>query len=143
MPVVYSPQNNIRFFGLEKLHPFDSCKYEKIIASLPFFRSPKFHKKTRNPASDYFYVQPSGPIHDSLLGLVHSQDYLQAVHSSSRKVAEVTELFPLAFLPAFINRDRVVNPMKTMVAGTCIATALAARYGSLLRQIRSFHNTVL
>eukprot|EP00047_Mylnosiga_fluctuans_P020950 m.98368 g.98368 ORF g.98368 m.98368 type:complete len:77 (+) comp8693_c0_seq3:178-408(+) len=34
VPLVYSPGYNIRFFGIEKLHPFDSCKYEKIAAAL-------------------------------------------------------------------------------------------------------------
>ena len=34
LPIVYRDAYNIRFFGLEKLHPFDSCKYGKIVARL-------------------------------------------------------------------------------------------------------------
>lgn len=30
-PIVYCPNYNVKFFGFEKLHPFDSCKFEKII----------------------------------------------------------------------------------------------------------------
>lgn len=34
IPVVYSPQYNISFWGLEKLHPFDPCKFKKIMRAL-------------------------------------------------------------------------------------------------------------
>jgi histone deacetylase 11 len=30
LPIVYSPQYNITACGLEKCHPFDSCKYGRI-----------------------------------------------------------------------------------------------------------------
>lgn len=33
-PVVYSTAYNISFAGLEKLHPFDPCKYAKVVKSL-------------------------------------------------------------------------------------------------------------
>jgi hypothetical protein len=34
LPIVYSKMYNISLLGLEKLHPFDSCKFEKIIMNL-------------------------------------------------------------------------------------------------------------
>lgn len=34
LPVVYSPGYNTSFFGLEKLHPFDSCKFAKVHRAL-------------------------------------------------------------------------------------------------------------
>jgi hypothetical protein len=34
LPIVYSSLYNISFFGLEKLHPMDSCKFAKIVSSL-------------------------------------------------------------------------------------------------------------
>lgn len=30
LPILYSRQYNVRLFGIEKLHPFDSCKFEKV-----------------------------------------------------------------------------------------------------------------
>jgi hypothetical protein len=33
-PVVYSSAYNISFLLLEKLHPFDPCKYAKVLKSL-------------------------------------------------------------------------------------------------------------
>jgi hypothetical protein len=34
IPLVYSPQYNLAFCGLEKMHPFDAVKYERVWASL-------------------------------------------------------------------------------------------------------------
>lgn len=34
LPVIYSSRYNTSFFGLEKLHPFDSCKFQKVYRSL-------------------------------------------------------------------------------------------------------------
>ena len=33
-PIVYSQDYNITAFGLEKMHPFDSCKYRRVFESL-------------------------------------------------------------------------------------------------------------
>jgi hypothetical protein len=33
LPVVYDPAYNIKFGGLEKLHPFDSCKFQKVLCT--------------------------------------------------------------------------------------------------------------
>lgn len=34
LPVVYHNSYNITFGGLEKLHPFDSCKFKKVGTSI-------------------------------------------------------------------------------------------------------------
>lgn len=34
LPIIYSPHYNIHFMGMEKLHPFDSAKWEKIYRML-------------------------------------------------------------------------------------------------------------
>jgi hypothetical protein len=34
LPIVYEPGYNITLFGLEKLHPFDSCKFTKVMSVL-------------------------------------------------------------------------------------------------------------
>ncbi len=30
----YHPSYNISFWGIEKLHPFDACKFSKVVAGL-------------------------------------------------------------------------------------------------------------
>ena len=45
------------------------------------------------------------------------------------RLAQVTELAPLAMLPSFLLRRKVLRPMATMVGGTMLAAALAMRHG--------------
>ena len=34
LPIVYNAAYNIKFLGIEKLHPFDSTKFQKVKAGL-------------------------------------------------------------------------------------------------------------
>lgn len=127
LPIVYHPSYNITFWGLEKLHPFDSCKFAKIAAALDR------HTLLGESASTW-WAEPQWPDDDALLLDVHSAEYLEAVRTSSRKVAsvgghpctavvcghvhindcrcQVTELGVLALLPSFLTRRKVVRPME-------------------------------
>ena len=46
-----------------------------------------------------------------------------------RSCTQVTELVPLAFLPPFLLRRKVLRPMATMAGGTMMAAALAMERG--------------
>lgn len=65
----------------------------------------------------------------SALRDVHSPEYLDALHSRSAKVAEVTELAPLALLPHMLLERALLTPMRAHVAGTALAAALALSHG--------------
>lgn len=116
LPIVYSPRYNIHFWGLEKLHPFDSCKFHSIVESLK--KQGLVHE-----------VHEPKEVSRDVLADVHTSAYLDKIHSSSLKVAQVTELSILASLPNWLLQMRVVGPMKVHVAGTMLATALAIEYG--------------
>lgn len=45
-PIVYSPDYNITFMGLEKLHPFDAGKWGKVINFLKGKNNVKLFNKT-------------------------------------------------------------------------------------------------
>lgn len=79
LPIVYHPNYNISFLGLEKLHPFDSCKFQKVVAGL---------KTNGIIESTEQLVQPSAVSQEDLLK-VHTHEYLHALNSSSIKVAKV------------------------------------------------------
>ena len=64
-----------------------------------------------------------------ILEEVHTAAYLDKLDSSSFTVAQVTELVPLVFLPAFLLRRKVLRPMATMAGGTMLAAALAVEHG--------------
>jgi histone deacetylase 11 len=71
------------------------------------------------------------PLPASLTALqsIHSQTYLQQLHSSSLKVAQVTELAPLAVLPHFLVDRKVLQPMRLHVGGSALAAAFAVSHG--------------
>ncbi|MFT5126643.1 MAG: histone deacetylase 11 [Rhodothermales bacterium] len=72
--IVYSPAYNIGFFGLEKLHPFDSPKYARAWSCL----KTEFGDRLKD-----LWIEPDSPIsNDELLG-VHTQDYLQRLRDST------------------------------------------------------------
>jgi histone deacetylase 11 len=114
--LVYSPHYNIRFGGLEKLHPFDSCKFGRAFAVL----------RKRGIAADS-RIEPAPVCRDELL-LVHTPAYLEQLKRSSY-VAQVLELPILASLPSGLIEKHVLRPMRYASGGTLCAAgaALAGR----------------
>jgi len=115
LPIVYSKQYNISFWGLEKLHPFESKKYEKVARYL------SNHFNT--PINKLFHEPISMSTDEELLQF-HTQEYLTSLQDS-KVVAKITELPPLKIAPKFIVRSAILNPMKYATAGTCLAAQLA------------------
>eukprot|EP00798_Chlamydomonas_sp_ICE-L_P028291 gene28291-31399_t len=124
LPVVYHERYNITAWGLEKLHPFDACKFRKVVTALAASKKLLGY----HPAQQL--VSPLEASH-AVLQDVHTEeyDYVNAFHNSSLKRAQVTELAPLVSLPLFALRRCVVTPMKYHVSGTMVATGLAVQHG--------------
>lgn len=118
LPIVYHPSYNIAFCGLENLHPFDSKKFGRIVAALK--------KEGILKASQL--LRPKAATEDMLRD-VHTEAYLNKLNTSSLKVAQVTELAPLAMLPAFLLRRVILAPMQLHVGGTMLAAAVALERG--------------
>lgn len=60
---------------------------------------------------------------------VHDAEYLKQLHTSSRKVASVIELPPLAVLPMWLLQRMLLNNMRRHMAGTMLAAGLAVQHG--------------
>ncbi|PSC71162.1 class III RPD3 type histone deacetylase [Micractinium conductrix] len=118
LPVVYNEAYNIGFWGLEKLHPFDSKKFRRVLALL----------EAGGVLRRQQLVQAS-EASQAVLQEVHTPRYLAKLNSSSFTVAQVTELAPLVFLPPFLLRKKVLQPMATMAGGSMLAAALAMERG--------------
>ncbi|GIL78729.1 hypothetical protein Vretimale_366 [Volvox reticuliferus] len=118
LPVVYHPSYNISFFGIEKLHPFDSCKYSKVVSAL----------KNQGVLSDGQTVLPRAASME-VLADVHTQDYLYKIHHHNFTIVQVTELAALSLIPNKLLQWRIVTPMKFHVGGTILATGLALERG--------------
>jgi histone deacetylase 11 len=112
--ISYSPQYNITAFGIEKCHPFDSEKYRKI------------HEKLCVPSD---YLIPRNCPRSLLLG-VHSFLYLLSLNYSLQ-ISRMVEI-PVFFLPSFILRWRVLDPMLHGTHGSILAGCAAVenkKYG--------------
>ncbi|KAG2440273.1 hypothetical protein HXX76_004385 [Chlamydomonas incerta] len=119
LPVVYHPNYNISFFGIEKLHPFDAGKFAKVVKTL---------NRDGVLRSDTQLVTPREATPE-LLADVHTADYLHRIHNHNFTVVQVTELAPLAMLPNKLLQWRVVAPMRMHVGGTMLAMGLALERG--------------
>ncbi|XP_025955339.1 histone deacetylase 11 isoform X3 [Dromaius novaehollandiae] len=74
-PIVYSPDYNITFMGLEKLHPFDAGKWGKVIDFL----------KEEKLVVDDLIVQAREATEDDLL-VVHTRRYLNKLKAGKLAV---------------------------------------------------------
>jgi len=129
LPIVYSPAYNISFWGIENLHPFDSKKYAHIVQML----------ETAGILSEtQLAIAPEASLES--LKDVHTTKYLEELEDSPLKVAMVTQLAPLAVVPAFLLRKRVLHPMRLMAGGSVLAAALALERGWALNLGGGMHH---
>ncbi len=117
IPIVYNDEFNVRFWGLEKLHPFDSAKYEKIMKHI----TNNFDTEGRD------FITVTAATKQILLD-VHDETYIDDLARDYRKMQKVTEI-PLFFLPNFLVQHRLNRPMKFQVAGTMAAMAATVQHG--------------
>ncbi|XP_068550328.1 histone deacetylase 11 isoform X2 [Anas acuta] len=110
-PIVYSPDYNITFMGLEKLHPFDAGKWGKVINFL----------KEEKLIGDDLIVQAREATDEDLL-VVHTRRYLNKLKWSF-VVATITEIPPVLFLPNFLVQRKVLKPLRTQTGGTIMEVA--------------------
>ncbi|XP_035244624.1 histone deacetylase 11 isoform X3 [Anguilla rostrata] len=137
LPIVYSPEYNITFMGLEKLHPFDAGKWGKVIH---FLKEEQF-------ITDGNIVEAREATEEDLL-VVHTKRYLNKLKNhileGSREwslvVATITEIPPLLFLPNFLVQRKVLRPLRTQTGGTIMAGKLAMDRGWAINVGGGFHH---
>ncbi|XP_028415597.1 histone deacetylase 11-like [Dendronephthya gigantea] len=127
-PIVYSPDYNISFFGLQKLHPFDSGKWGRAVA----FLVESGILKNQN------FISPVEASEENLLE-VHTKEYLDSL-KWSWKVAAVTEVPPVALLPNFIVQRVMLKPLRLQTGGTILAGKLAIDKGWAINIGGGFHH---
>jgi histone deacetylase 11 len=114
--VVYSPGYLIDLGGLEKAHPFDIKKYQKIHDGL----------KSDGLLSDEQTFKPEPLTNDDLL-LIHTQGYLDDLKQRT-KIAQYLEARELLFAPVSLERA-VVAPFRRASGGTMLAARVALKVG--------------
>lgn len=128
LPIVYHEDYNIRFLGLEKLHPFDSAKYGKVHEALVNERGLDGHPFHR-PAE----VTPEQ------LRLVHTETYLDSLKNSDN-VSYIAEVSAIGYLPNRPVQCQLLRPMRLATGGTILAAKLALNEGWAINLGGGYHH---
>ncbi len=128
--IVYSPKYNIGFYGLEKLHPFDSRKYG---------RAWKLLHERLGPRLREMHIRPRRQANWNELLRVHSGEYLLKLKKPSY-VAKALELPPLQRLPGWMIDWHVLRPMRWATRGTIIAAEQALEHGLAINLSGGYHH---
>lgn len=130
MKVVYSSHYDISFFGMERLHPFNSRKYGRAYRKL----RRRFGRSLRG-----CLMSVDRPASDSELLLGHTAGYLAQVQRREA-LAAALEVPQLSWAPSWLLRWRVVRPMRWAVRGSIIAAESAMREGLAINLSGGYHH---
>jgi histone deacetylase 11 len=130
IPIIYSTGYDISFYGLQKLHPFDTCKYSRVHDALA--------KKLNFTRANCFC--PTGPVSEDDLLKVHTKDYFDRINTNSSSVARVAEVYLLAYLPNFMLRNKLLHPMRLAIQGTIEGIDLAFKHGWAINLSGGYHH---
>lgn len=128
--IVYSRQYNIGFFGIERLHPFDSRKYG---------RAWKVLRGHFGGSLKQMHVCPKRPASREELLLVHSDEYLDRLRDSN-VVARAIEIPPVRRLPGWLVDRHVLKPMRWATRGTIVAAEEALKHGFAVNMSGGYHH---
>ncbi|KAK9148938.1 hypothetical protein Scep_007695 [Stephania cephalantha] len=128
VPVIYSSSYDIAFFGIEKLHPFDSSKWGRICQFLI----------ADGVLVKNLIVEPMEASEEDLL-VVHSKSYLDSL-KSSLTVSIIMEVPPVSLLPNFLVQQKALSPFRKQVGGTIMAGKLAKERGWAINVGGGFHH---
>lgn len=129
LPLIYSPYYNIKFLYLEKLHYFDSCKYERIVKFL--VDDIKINNNDLITVSNIPYK--------SILETVHTNDYLNSLNYSAN-IARILELPLVQYIPPFLLRSFILTPFLYATSGTILAAYIALEKGCAINLGGGFHH---
>ena len=128
LPIIFHKDYDISLAGLEKLHPFDSCKYGKVREYLI---------KNAGILKSQFYAPEK--VTDQELLKVHTPEYLDSLSHSS-VVARITEIALLSYVPNFFLKRTLLHAMKLATGGTVLGAELALKHGWAINLSGGYHH---
>ena len=128
--IVYSRNYNIGFYGLERLHPFDSRKYG---------RAWKLLRKHFGSSLQQWHLRPNRPANREELLLIHTSDYLQRLHDSVY-VAAALEVPPVRYAPWWAIDWHVLRSMRWATRGTLLAAREALTHELAINMSGGYHH---
>lgn len=140
LPIVYSPLYDIRFFKIQKLHPFDSKKWGRIAAEVSEYLTDKTGSHSCHRRSKVNFLTPKRIIANEELQVIHTQKFVDRIHGSKTTVIRATEVALLAFLPMKVITRRLLTPLKWQVSGSILAGKVALDQGWSINLGGGFHH---
>lgn len=128
LPVFYCDDYNISFFGLEKIHPFDSEKYRRVYNYLV----------SENVITGESVVPPFRPDQE-MLESFHTPRYLDSL-KASLNLADILEIWPVVSLPWRITYKKILKPLLYASGGTVMAAKSAIETGWSINLGGGFHH---
>ena len=128
LPVFFRDEYNIRFFGLEKMHPFDSQKYGRIFSELSSKRLINAQNTIAPPM-----------LSDEMLLTVHPKEYLSQIENSMQ-LLKILEIPVVGILPWRLTHRHVLTPMRYATSGTILAAKAAFQHGWAINLGGGFHH---
>jgi len=128
--VVYSHHYNIGFYGLERLHPFDSRKYG---------RAWKLLRQHFGSLLRQYHIRPTRPANLNELLLVHTPNYLAQLRNANY-VAGALEVPQVRHIPGWIIDWHVLRPMRWATMGTIMAAREALDHGFAVNLSGGYHH---
>lgn len=131
LPVIYSPEYNLSFLGIERLHPFDARKYEGVYTRLRearFLDGRNHHEAAPLP-------------HDELVRF-YDPAFLRKL-SEPTEAARISEIPPIALLPRKLVERYLLRGVGFQTGGTVMATELAVTHGWAVNLGGGFHHAGL
>ena len=128
--IVYSRHYNIGFYGLERLHPFDSRKYG---------RAWKLLCRHFGSSMQGLHVKPERAASRDELMLVHSPGYLAQLRDP-KYVARALEVSRIRRLPGWVVDWHILRPMRWATRGTMIAAREALTSGLAVNLSGGYHH---
>ena len=128
IPVIYSKNYNIKFLGLQKLHPFDTEKPGKIH---------KYLIKQLGFSKEQFYNPRI--ISENKLLEIHTSNYLKSLNNS-KTISKILEVEQIKYIPASLLKKIILKPMKFAAGGTLLGTEVALNQGIAINLSGGFHH---
>ncbi|WP_339377582.1 histone deacetylase family protein [Calothrix sp. NIES-2100] len=129
--IIFSPKYDIQFFGLEKLHLFDSCKYGRAWKKLKNKFGEKLDNWTKCPETEVSIDE---------LSTVHTKAYLSELITNSQYLSRALEIPPLALVPNKLIDKKVLYPMRLATRGTIMAAECALEDGISVNLSGGYHH---
>ncbi|MFQ5894244.1 MAG: histone deacetylase, partial [Nitrospinota bacterium] len=128
IPFVFSPEYTLRLWGLERLHPFDARKFQRI-------RDALVAEGLRRPGD----FAPPEPLDREALLRVHEPAYLESLSRPS-VLGRILELPFLSLLPRSVAERKVLGVFLRVTGGTVTAARLALERGLAVNLGGGYHH---